>query len=163
MVKPITDVSLDIDTDRDLNEIWPEVLAEYQRITGIPVGKGGDFNQLSRAVEADIDSSKSKNKAKAKKVLNNCAKCLQQFGGMVASAASMVFGPAGQCYNALSFVISVARGIQELFDGFITLLEHCTAFLDRVNLHLKSQLPGTETCLPPHLRNPVGGNSAHSF
>ncbi|KAK4494569.1 hypothetical protein PRZ48_013925 [Zasmidium cellare] len=135
MVKPKADGTLNTDTSRDLDVVWADVVKER--------------------VNQGIDESSSKNKSKAKDVLNKAAICIQKFGGMIAQAASVVFGPAGQCYNAISFVISAAKSIQEVIDGYITLLEHCVAFLQRITMHLEShRLPGEER-LPVHLRGPA--------
>ena len=151
MVKPKADGTLNTDTSRDLDLVWADVLKEYSRITEVPLTSEDSFDTLIRRVNQRIDESSSKNKSKAKDVLNKAATCIRKFGGMIAQAASVVFGPAGQCYNAISFIISAAKSIQEVIDGYVTLLGHCVAFLQRITMHLESQrLPGEER-LPVHL------------
>lgn len=155
MVKPKADGTLNTDTSRDLDVVWADTLKEYTRITEVPLFNEESFDTLIRRVNQGIEESSSKNKSKAKDVLNKAATCIQKFGGMIAQAASIVFGPAGQCYNAISFVISAAKSIQEVIDGYITLLEHCVAFLQRITMHLESQRSPGEERLPLHLRGPA--------
>lgn len=43
-----------------------------------------------------------------------------------------VFGPAGQCYNAINFVIGAYKGYQSAFEELATLFDKCAGFLNRL-------------------------------
>lgn len=48
-----------------------------------------------------------------------------------------VFAPAGQCYNAISFLINAYDGYQCAFEGLADLLEKCSDHLGRLNYYVK--------------------------
>jgi hypothetical protein len=48
-----------------------------------------------------------------------------------------VFAPAGQCYNAVSFLINAYDGYQGAFDGLAELLEKCSDHLGRLDYYVK--------------------------
>ena len=58
------------------------------------------------------------------------AHCSQYHG--IADATSHVFAPAGQCYNALNFVISAYQGYQRAFESLQAIFEDCHYLLNRL-------------------------------
>jgi hypothetical protein len=51
-----------------------------------------------------------------------------------------VFAPAGQCYNALNFVISAWQDYQSIFDTLNDLFRDCTQFLNRLPEYVKGNM-----------------------
>ncbi|CAG8375941.1 unnamed protein product [Penicillium salamii] len=51
--------------------------------------------------------------------------------------AQAVFASAGQCYNAISFLINAYDGYQGVFDGLAELLEKCLDHLGRLDYYVK--------------------------
>jgi hypothetical protein len=138
----------------DLPAVWAQALDRYQQITGISLQKPGErgFDVITRDINKELERHKSGRGAKAKEVMGNVMKCLQQFGSIVAQATTVVFGPSAQCWNAISFVISAAQAYQGILDGFVTLMDRSVAFLQRLNVYL-SDKRGDGTFLHPLLRD----------
>ncbi|KAF2440182.1 hypothetical protein P171DRAFT_396407 [Karstenula rhodostoma CBS 690.94] len=141
--------------DKDLNEVWPDVIAEYERVTEKRLDPNTTFESFQQTVNERLREASSKRTSHARTVLNNVGACLQQFGSIIADGASMAFGPSGQCWNAISFVIIAARKYSDVLDGFVTLMERCAAFLSRLNIFLKQEVGKAGQRLPSHLRRPA--------
>ncbi|KAL5391829.1 hypothetical protein DPSP01_001119 [Paraphaeosphaeria sporulosa] len=141
--------------DKDLNEVWPDVIAEYERVTEKKLDPNTTFESFQQTVNERLREATSKRTSHARTVLNNVGACLQQFGSIIADGASMAFGPSAQCWNAINFVIIAARKYSDVLDGFVTLMERCAAFLSRLNIFLKQELGKAGQMLPSHLRRPA--------
>ncbi|KAF1358278.1 hypothetical protein EJ07DRAFT_179983 [Lizonia empirigonia] len=145
------------DEDKDLHEVWPQVVLEYEKITRQKLDPGTTFKKFQARVDHEISNSKSKGHEHARKVLRNIGTCLEMFGSIIAQGASVVFGPASQCWNAISFVIQAARGFGDVLDGFVTLMERSSAFLKQLNRFLEQKRGEGEARLPRDLRGPAYG------
>lgn len=143
------------DEDKDLHEIWPQVVLQYEKITKQKLDTKTTFKSFQAKIDQDISDSKSKGHEHARQVLRNVGTCLETFGSLVAQGASVVFGPASQCWNAISFVVQVARGFGDVLDGFITLMERSSAFLKQLNNFLEQKRGENEARLPRNLREPA--------
>lgn len=51
-----------------------------------------------------------------------------------------MFAPAGQCYNALNFVINAYKGYQSIFETLNTLFQKCAEFLQRLPKYVKGKM-----------------------
>lgn len=63
---------------------------------------------------------------------------------------AQVFGPSQQCFNAISFVISVSQDYSEVFDNLIALMERLSAFMEKLRSYLDD--PRAEEKLDQRLR-----------
>lgn len=143
------------DTDNDLDQIWPQVLQRYEEVTKEKLSSQTTFAEFQTQVEHHIARSSTKSHQNTRKVLNKIGLCLQQFGDIIAQGASIVFGPASQCWNAISFVIQAGRKFSEILDGFVVLMERSAVFLERLNFHLRQRRDQDGSQLPHHLRKPA--------
>ncbi|KAJ5117238.1 hypothetical protein N7448_004178 [Penicillium atrosanguineum] len=71
---------------------------------------------------------------------------------MVADAAFQFFAPAGQCYNALNFVIDAYKNYQSVFESLNALFEKRAEFLGRLprssdQIRQRKDEPRTKHCL----------------
>lgn len=145
------------DEDKDLHEVWPQVVLQYEKITKQKLDSGTTFKTFQAKIDQEISNSKSKGHEHARQVLRNIGTCLETFGSIIAQGASIVFGPASQCWNAISFVVQAARGIGDVLDGFVTLMERSSAFLKRLNNFLEQKRGEGEARLPRNLRESAYG------
>jgi hypothetical protein len=143
------------DTDEDLVEVWPQVLQKYEEITKEKLHPGTTFAEFQVQIEQGIARSSTKSHQHTRKVLNNIGLCLEMFGGVIAQGASIVFGPASQCWNAISFVIQAGRKFAEILDGFVILMERSSVFFERLNFFLRHERGQDGSKLPHHLRKPA--------
>ncbi|KAJ4352115.1 uncharacterized protein N0V89_007461 [Didymosphaeria variabile] len=154
MVKKGTDVEPFFSADKDLNEVWPEVIAEYERVTEKKLDPNTTFESFQQIVNERLREATSKRSSHARTVLNNVGACIANLGSILADGASMAFGPSAQCWNAINFVIIAARKYSDVLEGFVTLMERCAAFLSRLNIFLKQEVGKARERLPNHLRRP---------
>ncbi|KAF3041136.1 hypothetical protein E8E12_008366 [Didymella heteroderae] len=145
------------DEDKDLHEVWPQVVLQYEKITKQKLDSKTTFKSFQARIDQEISNSKSKGHEHARQVLRNMGTCLETFGSIVAQGASIVFGPASQCWNAISFVVQAARGFGDVLDGFVTLMERSSAFLKQLNNFLEQKRGEGEARLPRNLREPAYG------
>jgi hypothetical protein len=143
------------DEDRDLSDVWLQVVRQYEDTTKKKLDMKTTFKSFQLQIDADIKESTTKSHQHARTVLNNIGNCLENFGSIVAQGASTVFGPTAQCWNAISFVIQVVRGISDMIDGFIILMERSSAFLRRLVHFMEQEVGKDGPYLPRHLRKPA--------
>ncbi|KAI4706158.1 hypothetical protein J4E89_009212 [Alternaria sp. Ai002NY15] len=143
------------DEDEDLSEVWPQVVRQYEDTTKRKLDANTTFNSFQLQIDADIKESTTKSHQNARIVLNNIGNCLEQFGCIVAQVAGVVFGPAAQCWNAISFVVQAARSFSGMMDGFVVLMERSSAFIRRLVHFMKQKVGEGGSHLPPVLRRPA--------
>jgi hypothetical protein len=143
------------DEDQDLSEVWPQVLRQYEDTTKRKLDMKTTFKSFQLQIDADIKESTTKSHQHARTILNNVGTCLEKFGCIVAQGASIVFGPASQCWNAISFVIQAVRGFSDMMDGFVTLMERSSAFLRRLVHFMEQEVDKDGSQLPRLLRKPA--------
>ncbi|KAK4495710.1 hypothetical protein PRZ48_012978 [Zasmidium cellare] len=121
----------------DLDKVWAEIIIRCSKITK------WDLNDKKVLSVDDVllklkppKDGKPDVKDKAKKVFRNTLVCVQRFGAFAAQAASMVFGPAQQCFNAITFVITAVQDYDAVFSNITTLMERVSTFLERLRIFL---------------------------
>ncbi|KAF2009622.1 hypothetical protein BU24DRAFT_455567 [Aaosphaeria arxii CBS 175.79] len=139
-------------TDKDLDEVWVGVLAKYEEITKQTLDPRTTFESFQNAINQNLSNAASKRKTNARKVLSNIGQCLQRLGDIIAQGASAAFAPSCQCWNAITLVLTSAQAYSDVFDGFITLMERCVAFMTRLNIFLDQERGQVESFLPKPIR-----------
>ncbi|KAF2167934.1 hypothetical protein M409DRAFT_22079 [Zasmidium cellare ATCC 36951] len=124
-------------TEDDLDKVWAEIIIRCSKITK------WDLNDKKVMTVDDVllklkppKDGKPDVKDKAKKVFRNTLVCVQRFGAFAAQAASMVFGPSQQCFNAITFVITAVEDYDAVFNNITTLMERVSTFLERLRIFL---------------------------
>ncbi|OBS23125.1 hypothetical protein FPOA_03683 [Fusarium poae] len=135
--------------DEEVTRIWKDVEARVVQMAGGDAAKikqGLGINDVLQYLnQAQVkDKQVSEKYGTVKNVFNRTLQCIQTVGGIVADGASYVFAPAGQCYNALTFVIQAWQGYEGIFESLAGLLEKCIEFLDRLEYYAK---PGMDAKL----------------
>jgi len=83
--------SLSIDDDLDV--VWGQAMERYESITNCSLKAHNGFTAITNDITRTLDKSKAGNRAKAQTIMSNMMTCLQKFGGIIAQAASVAFGP----------------------------------------------------------------------
>lgn len=141
-------------TDEDLDEILSLFVSHYNRITGAKLNPTANFQTVEAEIAVELKKCQSTRSQHAQKVINRVGTSLQLFGEIAAGAASVVFGPSTQCWNAISLIIQAVQRYPQALDGFVTLMERCSAFLERLNAFLLVEKKSTtdKEHLPKDLR-----------
>lgn len=134
-------LGLDATENEEITAIWSQV-QEKVRLLAVSQGKEINNGLEIDDVIANLESSQEKEEesptAQAVKVaFGRTMGLIKTVGGIVVDGASTVFAPAGQCYNAISFLINAYEGYQGAFDGLAELLEKCSDHLGRLDYYVK--------------------------
>lgn len=82
---------------------------------------------LDKRLNAD-DPVENDKQDRIKRLTSNMLKIIEIFGGVAAQGASIMFSPAGLCFNALEFLIKIPARISEFYDDVANLFEEISAF-----------------------------------
>ncbi|KAI9375186.1 hypothetical protein BJX61DRAFT_192231 [Aspergillus egyptiacus] len=121
MIPKLIKMSADKDTaPASVQEIWEKTITRFHQRTGQRLdGVSRTPDDIRRALDAhyaaqEDDEDVSNAKAASFKIIH----CIQLLGGFASAGASMAFGPAQLCFNALSFILDIPKKVQE-FHGEI--------------------------------------------
>lgn len=138
----------------DLDKVWAETIARVNKITK------WDLNEKNAVTIDQVlaklnpppskDGKYSEMRGKAKTVFHNTLICVQRFGNFAANAASMVFGPSQQAFNAISFVITAVQQFDAVFANITALMERVSVFMEKLRIYLDD--PNAATKLDKRLR-----------
>ncbi|KAJ5110271.1 hypothetical protein N7532_002916 [Penicillium argentinense] len=125
--------------DEELMELWVKI---RDRVRELAEREGKSVNENLEMVDVleNLDNKEPSKTDTVKKCFGNTLTVIKKVGGIVADAASQVFAPAAQCYNAISFLIDAYEGYQGAFDGLGELLEECTDYLNRLPYYVKGKM-----------------------
>ncbi|KAJ5804859.1 hypothetical protein N7474_010746 [Penicillium riverlandense] len=129
----------DAEINKQLAAIWGNMEQRMAKLAKMSQGKDYDKNLKPEDVMKNLDAVRSarlKNSEKwgtIRQTVSNTLDVITNVGGMVADAASQVFAPAGQCYNALNFVINAYKGYASIFETLNDLFKKCASFLGRLH------------------------------
>ncbi|KAL4745639.1 hypothetical protein BDW72DRAFT_198463 [Aspergillus terricola var. indicus] len=103
-----------------VQEIWEKTIARFHQRTGQQLnGVSRTPDDLRLALDAHYAAQEEdEDISRAKETGFRIIRCIQLLGGIAAEGASLVFGPAGLCFNALSFLLDIPRTVHE-FHGEI--------------------------------------------
>ncbi|KAK4165325.1 hypothetical protein QBC43DRAFT_315721 [Cladorrhinum sp. PSN259] len=91
-----------------IENMWAEAETLFKQLTGQSLGSSpGDLRKRIEARSSDKDNAEAKDTGL--KILA----CVKLLGGVVAQAASTVFGPAEMCFSAISILLDVPKKIHE--------------------------------------------------
>lgn len=141
----------------ELREMWNEAEIEFNRLT-----RRNLRTDREKKLEDVIDEferkyqppppepgkrSSTERKQKIQGTILKVLQCVQLLGGLAAQGASIVFGPATLCFNAVSFLLDVPGKILSIYEGIESLFEEVAHFL------VLSKLSNNYTSLDPALRD----------
>src|ERR1700733_13859150 len=95
----------------ELRKMWDKAQSDFRKNTKKELRADNnkrlddilqEFQQKYPQDEGEVST-----KAKISETINSILKCVQLLGGLAAEGASIVFGPATLCFNAISFLIDV--------------------------------------------------------
>ncbi|CAK1360558.1 unnamed protein product [Cercospora beticola] len=122
----------------DLDTVWADIISRCSKITKWDLNdrRSLTVDQVISKIVPPKDKKAAESTGKAKEVFKNALVCVQRFGEIAANAASMVFGPSQQCFNAISFVISAVQEYDDVFNNITALMERVSVFLERLRIYL---------------------------
>jgi hypothetical protein len=138
--------------EAELRGMWQDAENDFRQMTrknlrADPEKRLEDvLQELERKYQPETPEGRS-TKAKISETIGKVLSCVQLLGGLAAQGASIVFGPATLCFNAISFLIDVPGKIASVYEGVGNLFEEISHFLVLFRIY------GNYTKLDPDLRD----------
>jgi len=138
--------------EAELRRMWQDAENEFSQMTrknlrADPEKRLEDvLQELERKYQPETSEERS-TKAKVGDTIGKVLSCVQLLGGLASQGASIVFGPATLCFNAISFLIDVPGKIAKVYEGVGNLFEEVSHFLVLFRIY------GNYTKLDPELRD----------
>ena len=111
-----------------LGEMWTEAQDRFEKTTskGLRTSPARRLDDVIKLLETKYvvkspDEAEQKNRTR--RAVHNVLNCVQILGGIAAQGASIVFGPANLCFNAVSFLIDIPGKISKVYGGLANLME----------------------------------------
>ncbi len=124
----------------ELKSMWQDAELEFSQLTRPSRSLRTDREKRLEDVLAELDrkyrppedgdkASAAKARAKIRTTIGQVLSCIQLLGGLAAQGASIVFGPATLCFNAISFLIDIPGRVASVYEGVGNLFEEISHFL----------------------------------
>ncbi|KAJ9603191.1 hypothetical protein H2200_012486 [Cladophialophora chaetospira] len=121
-----------------LDNKWRELEREWNSKNGEQLGrldingKDGLLGRWKRRYDPESSQQSSQHMlATLDKILNG----VELVGAFAAQGVSMVFAPAGMCFNAVGFLLDIPKQIKEVYDALQDLFEEVNQFLIRFKIY----------------------------
>ncbi|OQU96187.1 hypothetical protein CLAIMM_02300 [Cladophialophora immunda] len=118
--------------EMELRLLWQDAEVEFRQMTRRSLTTDqekrledvlADLDRKYRPPESEAGKDSAKTKAKIRATIEKVLSCIQLLGGLAAQGASIVFGPATLCFNAISFLIDVPGKVAAVYEGVGNLFE----------------------------------------
>ena len=137
--------------------MWIDAQVEFQKRTkqSLPAKKLSleNVHQLvEKHLNAD-DPAENKKQERIRRFTSNIITIIEVLGGVAAQGASIMFSPAGICFNALEFLLRIPDRISDFYDEIATLFEEISEFATRFKVYQRIEDfadPGAELRLSSH-------------
>ncbi|KAL2433848.1 hypothetical protein ABEF95_011185 [Exophiala dermatitidis] len=125
----------------DLHEAWDKACRSFAATTGIDLSQEKPKSPEAVAAQLKLkrhaDEKKQADYQVLKTVVEKTLLLIQNLGGIVSSAASMVYGPSSLCFNAVSYLITAGQNYRNIFTTLTQLFNEVSDVLERFAVYLK--------------------------
>ena len=128
------------ESEEGFRQMWEDAKARFEKITDQNLTSTRPRSLESALAELDehfnpYESSKNIKVQKSMQVVANVLKLINLLGGVVASGASVVFGPASNCFNAVQFLIQIPVKISTFYEDLGRLFSEIITFLQKFKIY----------------------------
>lgn len=121
-----------------LREMWEEAQIRFNKQTGKSLRQPLTLKDALSNIDAKLKPSDPKiadKQRKIKSAATEIIKLVQLLGGLAAQGASIVFGPANMCFNALQILLDIPSKISKVYDDLNKLLEDVATFMKQFQIY----------------------------
>ncbi|KAJ5519706.1 Tetratricopeptide-like helical [Penicillium fimorum] len=135
----------------NLQEAWDKACTSFAKTAKIDLTTTPKFSvdevldQIR--VKQDDDDEKNNKYAAAKDVIGKTLKFITLLGGIAAQGASMVFAPAGLCFNAISYLIDTGAKFKRIFSSLAELFRRISDVLERCKIYMRLPTDAVDAAL----------------
>ena len=126
--------------EQAFKQMWVDARIRFQDLTKRSLIESTDrsLDDIVNLIDQKFDQSDPETHSKKKRIkelASNVLKFIDILGGIAAQGASMVFGPATMCSNALSFLTGIPTKISRYHSDLTHLFEEITTFMMRFKIY----------------------------
>ncbi|MCJ1334433.1 hypothetical protein MMC10_011143 [Thelotrema lepadinum] len=126
--------------EQSFKQMWIDARIRFQDLTkkSLTESTNRGLDDMLDLVETRFDMNDPDTGSKQKHIkelASNVLKFVQILGGIAAQGASMVFGPATLCFNAMSFLIDIPTKISKFHDDLARLFGEISTFMMRFKIY----------------------------
>lgn len=121
-------------------QMWESAQAQFEEVTkkSLKSVKVKTLDEVLKDLDSKFnpkDPGDGGKKARFKELASNVVTFINLLGGIAAEGASIVFGPAGLCFNALQFLIDIPYKIGKFYDDIALLFEEISTFMKQFKIY----------------------------
>ncbi|CAG8908395.1 unnamed protein product [Penicillium egyptiacum] len=135
----------------NLQEAWDKACASFAQTTKVDLTTTPKFSvdevlDQIRGKQDDDDEKNNKYRA-AKDAIGKTLKFVMLLGGIAAQGASMVFAPAGLCFNAISYLVDTGARFKRIFSSLAELFSRISDVLERCKIYMRLPADAVDVAL----------------
>ena len=129
-----------MEDEQGFKEMWIEVQTRFAQITKKSLVQSQNrslddvLKELDRRFNED-DRDDGRKQKRVKELATNVLTLVQLLGGIAAQGASMVFGPASLCFNAVQFLIEIPAKVSKFYDELALLFEEISEYMKQFRIY----------------------------
>ena len=126
--------------DQGFDHMWMEAQNRFEKTTKKSLVQKNNRNlddvlkDLDKRFNSD-DPQEGGTQRRVKELASNVLTFIELLGGIAAQGASIVFGPANLCFNAMQFLISIPAKVKKFHEGLALLFEEVSTFMKQFKVY----------------------------
>ena len=136
-------MAIDEETEEDVQEfreMWMDARNKFEEQTQLSLSQSNAWTlervegELNKRFDEKEPETGPKQK-RLKGLVTNVLSFIKLLGGIAAQGASMVFGPANLCFNALQYLINIPAKISKFYDDLEHLFRKMFTFMQQFKIY----------------------------
>lgn len=126
--------------EQDFQQMWIEAQNRFKKTTKKSLDQRNNrslddvLRELDKRFNTD-DAQEGGAQHRVKELASNVLTFIELLGGIAAQGASIVFGPANLCFNAMQFLIDIPAKVSKFHEGLALLFEKISTFMKQFKVY----------------------------
>ena len=126
--------------EQDFRQMWTEAQNRFEKTTKMSLVQKNNrslddvLRELDKRFNTD-DAQEGGAQRRVKELASNVLTFIKLLGGIAAQGASIVFGPANLCFNAMQFLIDIPAKVSKFHEGLALLFEKISTFMKQFKVY----------------------------
>ena len=126
--------------EQDFRQMWIEAQHRFEKTTKKSLVQKTNrslddvLRELDKRFNTD-DAEEGGAQRCVKELASNVLTFIDLLGGIAAQGASIVFGPANLCFNAMQFLIDIRTKVSKYYEGLALLFEKISTFMKQFKVY----------------------------
>ena len=126
--------------EQDFRHMWIEAQNRFEKMTKKSLVQKNIrslddvLRDLDKRFKTD-DAQEGGARRRVKELASNVLTFIELLGGIAAQGASIVFGPANLCFNAMQFLIDIPAKVSKFHEGLALLFEKISTFMKQFKVY----------------------------